>query len=327
VFRSGWWVAAAAVPVTVFGLWLVITQFNQRSGGPAPLDLGALSCGSPELVDAVAVPSARRSLPAVHDPEVFPGNEIPARNAAKRGKVLVDVDRVVGVVFGGEARAYPLRLLRWHEVVNDTVGGRTIAITYSGLCDAVVVYDRSRLDGTGRLEITGHVLDSNALLTDGASVWRQLSGAPMAGPAACNERPLVALPSAVATWGAWIAAHPESTVMAAVPGMESSYKRDPYHSYFGSDVLHFPVDPLPSDGDRPLKARIAGWDSDAGRTWLHVEEYTSPAVRVGEQTFTLHATSEPATAWIDPADHGAPAMRHAFWFAWYAQFGQTEAAD
>jgi hypothetical protein len=327
VFRSGWWVAAAAVPVTLFGLWLVITQFNQRSGGPAPLDLASLTCPSDELADAVAVASARRSLPTVHDPEVFPGSEIPARNAAKRGKVLVDFDRVVGVAFGGEARAYPLRLLRWHEVVNDTVGGRAIAVTYSGLCDAVVVYDRAPLGPDSDLEISGHVLDSNALLTDGKSVWRQLSGQAMAGPAACTGTSLMALPAAVATWAAWFEAHPESTVMAPVPGMESSYKRDPYHSYFGSDVLHFPVDPLASGESRPLKARIVGWEVDGATTWLPMAEYTSPAVQVGDRTFQLTVTGEPHTTWIDPAEPGAPAMRHAFWFAWYAQFDEAGPTD
>lgn len=328
VFRSGWWVAAAAIPVTAFGLWLVITQFDQRSGGPAPMDLTGLACATPELAEAVAVPGARRSLPAVTDPEVFPAAEIPARNEAKRGKVLVDADRVVGVAFGGESRAYPLRLLRWHEVVNDTLGGRAIAVTYSGLSDAVVVYDRATGPADGPFEITGHVLDSNALITDGGddpSVWLQLTGRPLAGPAACSGVSLSPLPAALATWADWRNAHPGTTVMAAVPGMEASYKRDPYHSYFGSDVLHFPVDPLPPENGLRLKERIVVFTTPEAETALVLSASGArEEVTVGQTSFPLITTREPATAWVDPARPEAPAMRHAFWFAYHARTGAAE---
>lgn len=73
-------------------------------------------------------------IPALSDPEVL---------AADRAAYLAPTDRVIGVVLRGEARAYPVRILNWHEVVNDRIGGRPVAVSYCPLTGSAIVFDRT----------------------------------------------------------------------------------------------------------------------------------------------------------------------------------------
>ena len=117
-----------------------------------------------ELVVAAGFP--KDGMPALVDPAAMPGTGVVPLNESRRGKYVVTSDRVVGVILGGEARAYPVRLLNWHEVINDTLGGIPIAVTYHPLCDSVVVFDR-RVDGeTLEFGVSGLLFNSNQLLFD-----------------------------------------------------------------------------------------------------------------------------------------------------------------
>ncbi len=293
-------------------------------------DLGTLS-GDPGLV---ASGMGRDQLPTLVDPPHFSGAEVARRNEEARGKVLVSSDRVVGLVLGGEARAWPLRLLRWHEVVNDTVGGVPVLIAYSPLCDAVVAAERTLGDEVLVLGSSGLLLDSNPLLFDrrlepsGSSLWRQLSGEAVAGPLAGGRLTLLA--PAVIPWVDWLAAHPDTTLLEPDPAMKRAYKRDPYHSYFGSDLLHFPVEPLPPQGDGAphLKERVVVLEAAGERAALTLAELAlragarSGAVRLtlGERELRLRFAVDQGAVWLEPAGvgDGELSLRTSFWFAWHA---------
>jgi hypothetical protein len=167
---------------------------------------------------------------------------------------LVPGDRVVGVVLGGEARAYPLRVLNLHEMVNDVVGGARggvpVGVSYSALCDAVVVFDR-RVDGEGAAAVefgnSGLLVSSNAVFYDrregrrGESLWPQLALKAVAGPRAGKAWKL--LPYELTTWGEWSAAHPETRVLRGLESLKGEYRSDPYNTYRADDRLYFPVVP------------------------------------------------------------------------------------
>jgi hypothetical protein len=287
----------------------------------------------------VAAGFPRDGLLALDDPPFMPAGEVERRNADGRGKFLVANDRVVGVAIAGDARAYPLRLLRWHEVVNDTVGGVPILVTYNPLCDAVVVAERRIQAEAVEFGVSGLLYNSNLLLYDrsgdaaSASLWSQLQGRAVAGPAAAHGLRLRLLPAAVASWGDWFEQHPDTRVLAPLDRMKSLYKRNPYHSYFGSDLLRFPVSPLPPSDDIPLKERVtivSVGDEHA------VFALTRLAAAVGRargvwhdelagMPFEIRFDSELGTATVEPTD-GTPtgfAVRHAFWFAWHAMHPDT----
>jgi hypothetical protein len=330
----------AAVPVSVFVVWLVVG--HHPPAGPPRLGDGhdPASYGfdlSPSLIgdgQLVATGIPRDGLPTLVEPDVVAGGAVAALNEAQRGKFLVDSDRVAALEIAGEARAWPLRLLRWHEVVNDTLGGVPIVVTYSPLCDALVIADR-RLEGQDtslELASSGLLIDSNPLLFDrrvtpqDSSLWRQLDMEAVSGPLEGTRLRILA--ARLTTWGEWFAAHPETTVLAPQPGMEQKYSRDPYHSYFGSDLLHFPVAPLPLDDGLGLKDRLVIVGSGDETETLALPRLAQAvgsadgtwSGRIGGHPVRIRFQRDAGTAVVEELDGSSdgPAVRYAFRFAWFA---------
>lgn len=254
-----------------------------------------------------------------------------------RGKYVVPGQRVIGVAIGGEARAYPLRLLNWHEVINDTVGGVPIAVTYNPLADAALVFDRRVGGETLEFHVSGLLWSSNLLLFDRRadpaqeSLWSQLQSRAIAGPAAARGDSLVLVTSVLDHWNAWLEAHPETTLVKPEPQMLKQYRRDPYGAYFGDDRLRFPVAALPPESSGlGLKDRVVA--IRAGDAWW-VVPYPDLAARVSAEpgvettlTSTLggvpvaltYRAAEPVVV-ARRADTGEPLPTiHALWFAWFA---------
>ena len=141
IIQSGWWVAAAAIVISVATVWIIIGPRSSRSSGDDQVSEFALSRATVPH-DLIVRAMAKDGVRVLLEPETMSPDEVDRWNEEQRGKLLVPDDRVIGVAFGGEARAYPLRLMRWHEVVNDVVGGEPVAVTYSPLCDSVSVFSR-----------------------------------------------------------------------------------------------------------------------------------------------------------------------------------------
>jgi hypothetical protein len=159
-------------------------------------------------------------------------------------------------------------------------------------------------------------------------LWSQLDGEVVAEPNPGFSSSLTLGVAALATWAEWRDKHPGTRVLAPVPELKKLYKRDPYHSYFGSEILHFPVRPLPPVSSRRFKDRVvvvtvdghheiyslgdlaAATGSDRGAVDLEV--FGLP-IRI---TFSV----SPGTAIVEPMTdpHRLESVRHSFWFAWYA---------
>jgi hypothetical protein len=343
--RSGWWVAVAGGAIVAALLLLALRA--PRPGTPRPggdgrtvasygFDLSTCLAPRERIVPAGM---HRDGLLALDEPAMLTVAEVDVRNLEGRGKFLLPHDRVLGVEVGGEARAYPLRLLRWHEVVNDRVGGRDLLISYNPLCDSAVVADRSVAGETLAFGVSGLVANSNLLLydrraqPDASSLWLQLEARALAGPAAAAGAGLELLPAAIATWEQWLERHPHTSVLAPVEHMRTLYKRDPYHSYFGSDLLHFPVEPLAPPGDLALKDRVLVVTAGGHHT---VFALRSLAAAAGASSGTWEGAAagvplridfdlEAGAALVEPLADPGPgfATRQCFWFAWYAWHPET----
>ncbi|MFH1279599.1 MAG: DUF3179 domain-containing (seleno)protein [Candidatus Eisenbacteria bacterium] len=285
--------------------------------------------------EIVATGLAKGALPAMTHPPVLMPGEADSIGGAERGKYMVSGDRVVGVVIGGAARAYPLHVLAWHEVVNDTLGGEPIAVTYSPLSGGVIVFGRRVGDEVFRFGVSGLLYNSNLLMYDmgpggaGESLWSQMMGVAVAGPRAGIG--IEVLPSAVMAWGDWRARHPKTTVLGRDPRRVKAYKKDPYGNYFSSDLLRFPVSPMPPEGGAPLKSRVLA--VRPGRDWVmfRFDEIGANADGKGEwrtaapggTPLVLHYRKEPETAWALAGDPPTPVPSYqCFWFAWYAFRGE-----
>jgi hypothetical protein len=276
----------------------------------------------------------RDGLPVLEDPETMSIQQVEQANEEGRGKFLLDGDRVIGVAIGGEARAYPQRLMRWHEIVNDTVGGIPVVVTYNPLCDAVVVAKRTVDSEVVEFGISGLLYNSNLLMYDRqeedgvASLWSQLQARAITGPHAGDQRHLEILPAALCTWSEWRTNYPDSRVLAPLHRLKQAYKRDPYHSYFGSDVLRFPVDPLPAIGDLGLKDRVVVVNAGGDEAVFAVPRLASAVGQssgsydtvVGDVPIRIDFAVHPGVATVTRRDGlgPSPITRYAFWFAWYA---------
>ena len=288
-----------------------------------------------ELIVASGMP--RDGLHVLDQPPMLQATAVGELNREGRGKFLVPADRVVGVALGGAARAYPLRLLRWHEVVNDVVGGIPIAVTYNPLCDSVAVFDRRAGGDTLRFGVSGFLYNSNMLLYDRSpsddrppSLFSQLQARAVAGPAAARGIVLPVLPAALTTWETWRAAHPSTLILAPDERLKRLYRRDPYHSYFGSDLLRFPVEPLPPRGaGLRLKDRIVAVSVNGVEEVFALPHLAAAAgggdgsvvTSVGAVRLRIDFQVDPGVASVRLLDQVPPhrlGVRHAFWFAWYA---------
>lgn len=333
--RSGWWVAAAAVVVTLATLALLVRPHGvDRTAEAGSVAASGFVLG-PSVVPAervVATGMARDGLRPVDAPSWLTPDEVDRVNEEERGKLLVPDDRVVGVALaGGEPRAYPIRILRWHEVAHDVVGEVPVAVTYHPLSDAVVVLDRRTPSGVLSLGVSGLLYSSTQLLYERgvpvaeASLWSPLRAEAVTGPRA-GER-LRVLPAALTTWSDWRSRHPGTLVMAPEPDTRQLYKRDPYRADLASDVLRFPVEPMPPPTDLGLKDRVAAVEVGGEVVPLaasRVAGGTPPnpvwtAVEIGGRRVELRVGTTPAVAEALDADTGSTLpLRFACWFAWYA---------
>ncbi len=336
IIRSGWWVGAAALVVSLLTVWIVIAPLDRRPEHELT--------ESEFVIDNAEVPSdlvvramAKDGVQVLSEPSTMPAAEVDRMNDEQRGKFLVPGDRVIGVTIGDEVRAYPLRLMRWHEVVNDVVGGVPIAITYSPLCDSVVVFNREVGGGVVELGVSGYLYNSNTLLYDrrlspeDSPLWLQLDGTIVAERTDGSSSPLTFRLESLTTWGKWRDRHPETRVLSPVPELKKLYRRDPYHSYFGSDLLHFPVRPLPQTGRLHLKDRVVIVTVDGRHEAFALQDLASAAgalqgaLEVDSRglplriSFGVPAGTATVEALAEP--HRLSATRHSFWFAWYASRG------
>ena len=336
--RNGGWILVAGLALTaaVFAWHTVSLLRHRRTAAVGDgrtvasyrFDLGSVTVPREEIVASGAV---KDGVPALTDPAVWTVADLEAARRQRRGgKTLLAGDRVVGASLGGEHRAYPLRFLVWHEVVNDTLGGRPIAVTYSPLCDSAAMFGRTIAGEVVTFGVSGLLLDSNLLLYDrrpgGAdeSLWGQLAVRAVAGPAAAAGRRLEPLPLTLTTWGAWLGRHPDTSLLAPDPRMVANYKREPYVSYLGSDLLRFPVDPLPPAGV-PLKTPLVAVRSGDGFAAVTLPALATRVdadgrwiASVGGVPLTFAYRARPASVSVTMPDGEPAAAFYSFYFAWYA---------
>jgi Protein of unknown function (DUF3179) len=165
----------------------------------------------------------RDGIPPVDEPKAT------SQTAAERW--LSDREPVLAVGLGDQVRAYPLQILVWHEIVNDTLGGRPIAVTYCPLCNSSLVFDR-RVDGpTLTFGTTGNLRSSDLVMWDRQteSWWQQLSGEAVVGELTGTR--LKVLPSQTLSWADFKRIYPGGDVLSRHTGVERDYGSNPYARY------------------------------------------------------------------------------------------------
>lgn len=172
----------------------------------------------------------------------------PLRNpkmlAAGDADYLSDEDIVFGIELNGDARAYPKRILAWHEMFTDRIGEIDVAGVYCTLCGTMIVYKTSFEGQSYELGTSGFLYRSNKLMYDmkTQSLWSTLLGEPVIGPLVGRGIKLSYISVVTTSWGDWKKRHPHSTVLSSDTGFDRNYGEGvAYASYFATDELMFQV--------------------------------------------------------------------------------------
>lgn len=198
----------------------VLSDIADRGVDPAEharIELDELRDGGPP----------KDGIPSIDQPRFVPAKQSPFGDDA----------RVLGVQINGDARAYPYGILNWHEVVNDTVGGVPVTVTYCPLCDTGIVFER----GEATYGVSGKLYQSCQVMysRETQSLFAQPWGLGIVGEEV--DRSLPRLPAVKTTLGAWRERHPETRVLSVETGYDRDYFEYPYGSYEDNRELIFPV--------------------------------------------------------------------------------------
>jgi hypothetical protein len=194
----------------------------------------------------------------------------PALEPAFAADWLADTDTVFATRIAGLPRAWPLRILAWHEVVNDTIGRLPVTLAFCPLAGSATLHATARR-GAPPLTFgtTGLVHRAAKLIHDRetGALWNPLSGRPVLGDLATTETRLDLLPLVATTWGAWRQAHPDTMVLSRDTGHRRDYAAPaPLAGYATTESLYFPA--ALSDEHRPAKSRLfAVRQGEAARAW------------------------------------------------------------
>ncbi len=280
-------------------------------------------------------------IPPLRNPK-----KVPAREAT----YLKDNHTVFAIAAGGEAQAYPKRILAWHEMAIDRVGDLDLTIVYCTLCGTVIPY----LSQGHKFGTSGLLYESSKLMFDEAtnSLWPTLEGRPAVGPLTKKPVQLQFAPVVTTTWGEWRQEHPETTVLSLETGHQRDYSEGAaYRNYFGTQELMFPVsarDGRLKNKDEVLVVRLPGktplalaarrltresvfeYEHEGERILvLTTKAGANRVYRTGDLRWTRDGAlrdgqgrewrvEEEGLRWEGELLPRWPAHR-AFWFGWYAQ--------
>ena len=277
---------------------------------------------------------SRHSIPLEEISDGGPGKDgIPSINnphflsvEEAEGSLMRNSDRLLGFVHKGQARAYPVKILNWHEIVNDRVGGKAVVVTFCPLCGTGMVFDANVKNRKLTFGVSGLLYQSDMLLYDHQteSLWSQIKSQAVTGPMTGTRLKLLA--STHTDWGTWKKEHPDTKILSDRTGYRRPYDRNPYQGYEFSSRLMFDVN-LRNSKLHP-KEKVIGIElggKSKAYPFSELNKVSSPIKDVVSKVpIQIHYDGKTGTAVIrDEKNIELPSVV-GFWFAWYAFHPETE---
>jgi hypothetical protein len=239
--RSGWAVAAVALllVVSIASLLYVVTRSDSTADDTTLKEAAAGGTGAtgPGADGARLDPN---DIVEVIPPDGIPAIDEPSFIEPPEADWLTPREPVIAVEVAGEIRAYPLQILTWHEIVNDTIAGKPIAVTFCPLCNTAIAFERPTIEGkVTTFGTSGKLINSNLLMYDRAteSLWPQVTGVALTGPMEGTE--LERIPAPIVAWDDFVLAHPDGLVLSRDTGHDRRYGQNPYPGYDDVDSAPF----------------------------------------------------------------------------------------
>jgi len=277
----------------------ILTEtFGFDESTPASIDTEELYQGCPR----------RDCIPSIDTPEY--------ESVDAADQWLADEALVMTIAIEGDARAFPVQILDRHEIVNDTIGGRPVAVTWCPLCGSGVTFDR-RIDGeVVEFGVSGLLHGSDLVMYDRASesLWQQITGEAIMGPKLGAT--LEMLPLGFSEWGEWSQSHPEGLVLERPAKWGIDYARRPYGDYDESDSLMFPAENR--DFSVHPKTVVYGFDFAGDKLAVMEDSLDDDEMKLDFRGRSLTiARQADGTVVAEDGEDGRWTATRLFWFAWY----------
>ncbi len=221
--------ASAEAPATT--LAIIPLRVEQIPGDPPEVTVSALRDGisAPLLPEPLVSPLD--IISGGPPPDGIPPIEVPEFERASEVGYLQPQEAVVTLTLNGDARAYPAQVMIWHEIVNDTVGGEPVTVTFCPLCNTAIAYHRRLGDRTFDFGTSGKLYNSALVMYDRQteSLWTHYTGQAIAG--ALTGAQLELIPMATVAFETFLAEHPNGLVLSRPGGFGRSYGTNPYVNY------------------------------------------------------------------------------------------------
>ncbi|MCZ6674635.1 MAG: DUF3179 domain-containing protein [Verrucomicrobia bacterium] len=253
----------------------------------------------------------RDGIPAIDSPNFLTVEEV---------RYLKADDLVMSVSHEGITRAYPIRILNYHEIVNDTIGSLSFAVTYCPLCGTGMVFNRELEGEVTTFGVSGLLYQSDVLLYDRAteSLWSQLLTKAVAGPRIHQRLEWIA--SEFMTWESWKNRYTDGEVLSDKTGHRRNYRTTPYQGYERTKKVYFPV-PLYRD-ELETKHLVMGIELDGEATAYDLDLFVSGRKykdKIGGHEILVSYDQESRHAEVKYAKSGELIPHvYAYWFAWQA---------
>ena len=254
----------------------------------------------------------RDGIPALDDPRFLTGSQ--------RDQQIRPGDRVMGVSYNGIAKAYPIAVLDYHVVVNDSFGDTAMTVTFCPLCGTGMVFRAEAADQLLNFGVSGLVYNNDLLLYDRntKSLWSQMMKKAVTGP--LKGTTLTQVPAQYTSWANWSKQHPQSLLLSRDTGHQRNYDQDPYAEYKRLPMVLFAT--LHSDWRLPAKTWVVGLTAGDEALALPFEELDSLesalVVTVGGQAFEIQWDKAAQSARVFDADGNEHPATAGYWFAWVA---------
>lgn len=258
-------------------------------------------------------------IPALENPEWI--------SAEEAESFLYPDDRVIGWVQGEIMRAYPIQILNWHEVVNDSVEEKPIAVTYCPLTGTARAFQATAGGKSLTFGVSGKLYKNNLLFYDRQtkSLWSQIRGEAVTGPMKGTQ--LSAVSVFVTSWRVWREKYPQTQVLSLNTGFLRDYSQDPYRKAARSPQPLFPMGKIRDD--LAAKAWVVGISYQGRAKAYSLEGLKRSRMRrfkdrIGDEWVAVQWVPEWDELIVtDASGNPVPAIRM-YWFAWQAFYPETE---
>lgn len=277
------------------------------------IDLGKLKQGCP----------FKDCIPALDNPKFIKANEAEKLNQIK------DNDVVFAVNHKGISKAYPQRILNWHEIVSDTIAGDPILITFCPLCGTSIGFKRSILANGKKIVstfgVSGKLVNSNLVMYDRQTetLWQQLGGEAIVGELVGQK--LTPFPIDTLFWRDWKKLHPDTQVLSQDTGHPRDYSSYPYGSYEQDTSVYFPAEGV---SDTRLHPKEIAWGIEIDGKFKAYSDKKLSEVSQLNDTFNntkLEITrNKEGQVRITKEDGSKIVPDRSMWFAWASFHPDTE---